>query len=402
MKASILPSFARGSVSAPPSKSMAHRALICAALAKGESILSPISLSQDMLATMDALSALGASFVRRGDTVRVQGMGVPKNQKKPLFCRESGSTLRFLLPLCLLVGERMTLCGSARLMERPLSVYEDLCREKGFLFEKGIESVTVCGKLEPGEYTVPGNISSQFITGLLFALSLLPGESRLAVTGEMESASYLDMTLSAMTSFGGRITREGQCFFIRPCQFESRSFTVEGDYSNAAFLDAFTLLGGSVSVSGLLENSLQGDRVYREFYPLLKEGCPEIDLSDCPDLAPVLIALAARFHGALFTGTRRLRIKESDRGAAMAEELAKCGGKVTLSENEIRVDSVPLAAPSQPISSHNDHRIAMAMTLILSRLGGVLEGAEAVNKSYPEFFEIIKKLGIEVKIDETE
>lgn len=398
MRLSFSPSFARGSLSAPPSKSMAHRALISAALAQGESVLSPIALSEDMLATMDCLTALGASFRREGETVFVSGMGAPKSTGKKLYCRESGSTLRFLIPLCLLTGEEFILCGAPRLLERPLGVYETLCRENGFLFERDGDGIRVAGKLRGGSYSVPGNISSQFITGLLFALSLVPEESRLEVTGGLESASYIDMTLSAMASFGVRVERKENVFLLSGKEtYQSRNFTVEGDYSNAAFLDAFTLVGGDVRVAGLTDSSLQGDRVYRDIFPLIKNGSPTVDLSDCPDLAPVLFALAAYFHGGRFTGTARLRIKESDRGAAMAEELKKCGVTLSVTDNEIIVPESKLSAPQEEIRSHNDHRIAMAMSVLLSRTGGILSGAEAVAKSYPDFFEKIKTLGIEVK-----
>ncbi len=398
MTLSFTPSFAKGRVFAPPSKSMAHRALISAALAKGESRLSPIALSEDMLATMDCLEALGATFRREGESVFVCGTGFPKNKGKALSCRESGSTLRFLIPLCLLTGEEFLLQGSPRLLERPMSVYEDLCREKGFLFERTPEGIRVAGKLGGGEYSVPGNISSQFITGLLFALSLVPEESRLVVTGEMESASYIDMTLAALSAFGVSVKREGNVFSLSGKEtFQNRDFTVEGDFSNAAFLDAFTLVGGKVEVLGLSAASLQGDRVYRDIFPLLQKTSPTVDLSDCPDLAPVLFALAAFFHGGRFTGTARLRIKESDRGGAMAEELGKCGVALEVYENEIVVPKNDLATPTEMIESHNDHRIAMAMSIILSRVGGTLSGAEAVAKSYPDFFEKIRSLGIEVK-----
>ncbi len=397
------PSFARGEVWAPPSKSMAHRGLIAAAMADGESFLSPIAPSQDMLATMDALNALGARFSREKDGILVRGIPFPENTGKALCCRESGSTLRFLLPLCLLTGEKMTFLGAPRLMERPLFVYEDLCRSRGFLYEKREESLTVQGKLTPGRYCVPGDVSSQFITGLLFALSLLPQDSCLVVTGKMESESYVSMTLFAMEEFGVKIHRRGQEFYIPGGQrYTPRQWRVEGDFSNAAFLDGFNLLGGDVKVLGLRDTSLQGDRVYREHFAAIRSGCPTIDLRDCPDLAPVLFALASYFYGARFTGTARLRLKESDRALAMKEELAKCGVEITVMENEVLVPGGALRAPTEPIFSHNDHRIAMAMALLLSRLGGEICGAGAVSKSYPEFFETIWKLGIEGIEDETE
>jgi 3-phosphoshikimate 1-carboxyvinyltransferase len=398
MKATFSPSVAKGTVMAPPSKSMAHRALIAAALAEGESFLFPVARSEDMLATIDVLNALGACITRSGEGLSVKGMGgVPCATGKELCCRESGSTLRFAIPLALLTGEPITFVGSPRLMERPLEVYEGLCRERGFFFERKGTRLTVCGRLLPGEYSIPGHISSQFVTGMLFALSLLQGPSCLRVTGTMESAPYVDMTLQAMDRFGVSVKRDGQNFFLPPSSgYRSMKTEMEGDWSNAAFLDGFSLLGGEVRVLGLWEDSLQGDRVYRFHYEALKKGFAHIDLSHCPDLGPGLMALAAACHGACFTGTKRLKIKESDRGEVMARELRKCGVAVTVGENEILVKGGSLTSPAQPISSHNDHRIAMAMSLLLSRSGGELEGAEAVNKSFPEFFDQIKTLGIEV------
>ena len=397
MKLKISPSRACGTVSAPPSKSMAHRALIAASLSAGESRLSPLAPSQDILATMDVMHGLGADFLQERDTVTVHGVSFPVPRGEVLRCRESGSTLRFAIPLCLLTGEKIVLEGSPRLMERPLSVYEELCASRGFLFQREGNRLIVKGKLEAGDYTVPGNISSQFITGLLFALSLLPGESRLRVTGRWESASYLDMTLSAMKDFGVSVAREGKDFLLQPGSYRPRIYTVEGDWSNAAFLEGFSVLGGEVSVEGLREDSLQGDRVYRRHFQGISQGFYRADLSDCPDLGPVLMVMAALFHGAAFTGTARLKIKESDRGAAMAEELKKCGVLVRLEENAVRVFPDGLHSPAETLCGHNDHRIVMALSLLLSRLGGELVGAEAVTKSYPNFFEEIRKLGIKVK-----
>lgn len=397
MKCRFVPSIARGYVQAPPSKSMAHRALFCAALADGTSRIGPIAPSEDMLATVDALSALGATFAFDGEYVTVQGAGGIHQVKDSACCRESGSTLRFCVPLCLLSGKPITLTGAGRLMARPMGVYEDLCRERGFLYRQSEEGITLCGELTPGEYAVPGNISSQFITGLLLALPLLSGDSVLRVTGQMESAAYIDMTLQAMADFGVEVTRKGSDFYISGgSSYRCRNYTVEGDYSNAAMIDGFTLLGGDVRLNGLREDSLQGDRIYRRFYEELKNGCPTLDLKDCPDLGPAVIALAAALHGAVLIGTGRLKIKESDRGAAMAAELKKCGVDLVLEENRIIVPGGKLCPPKEPITGHNDHRIVMAMGLLLSRLGGQIEGAEAVRKSFPDYFDIIRKLGIEV------
>ena len=403
MKVFFSPSLAKGSVRAPGSKSVSHRALIAASLAKGESVIGGMELSQDILATADCLRALGAKIDLDPQRSVVFGVGGVKAVDRELYCRESGSTLRFCLPLALLTGSEHALFGSRRLLDRPLDVYEALAREKGFRMEKKEECWVVQGPLEPGEYAVSGSVSSQFITGLLFALSSLEGECVVRLTTPLESASYLDLTLSVMEEFGVSVEKKEDSFLLRGSRrYLPRHYEVEADWSNAAFLDAFTSVGGSVSVLGLKEDSQQGDRAYREIIPLLETSAPTVDLSNIPDLGPILIALAAYHNGATFVGTRRLRIKESDRGEAMAQELKKCGVTVTVEENRIVVPGGQLQPPKEAIDSLNDHRIVMAMSVLLSRLGGVIKGAEAVNKSFPDFFDRIKSLGIEVKQDETE
>ena len=395
MTVNILPSLAVGSVSAPPSKSMAHRALVCGALSEGSHIAN-LAASEDITATLSCLQALGAQVSPAETGIQIGGLNlfrVPEGAV--LNCNESGSTLRFLLPLCLLSGQKITLTGTERLFSRPLSIYEDICREQGIFFSKTANSVTVCGKLKSGAYRVAGNISSQFITGLLFALPLLEGDSRLEVTGTFESASYIDLTLSALSHFGIRITRQDNVFIIPGSQrYQSADYTVEGDLSNAAFLEGFNLLGGNVCVQGIREDSLQGDRVYMQMFRALARGKKDFDLSDCPDLAPVMFALAAVCGGAVFTGTRRLKIKESDRAEAMAAELKKFGIASVIGENTVEIQKGTLSAPAEPLCSHNDHRIVMALSLLLSKTGGKIEGAQAVNKSYPDFFEVIQNLGI--------
>lgn len=396
MRLCIKPSVARGKVTAPPSKSMAHRALIAAALARGESRIGPLAGSEDIRRTAESLTALGAEIRWEGDEATVLGRGLPVHTGRELSCGESGSTLRFLLPLCLLTGEEETLLLAPRLAERPLSVYETLCRERGFLFRREGERLAVKGRLGAGEYAVPGDVSSQFITGLLYALSLLSEPSVLHVTGRLESAAYVEMTLSVLSEFGVAVRREGNDFYIPASILAPRDYRVEGDWSNAAFLEAFSYLGGKVEAEGLREDSLQGDRVCRKEFARMAEGFATVDIRQCPDLGPVFMAFAALHHGVRLTGTARLRIKESDRGQAMKQVLEALGGAVTVEENEILVEKRALFPPKEPLYGHNDHRIVMAESLLLSRLGGEIEGAQAVAKSYPDYFEVIKSLGIEV------
>lgn len=399
MQVTIYPSKAQGVVQAPPSKSVAHRALICGALTKG-CLVHNCGNSQDIEATLRCLQAMGATIERAGNDVKIGGLKPDSLvENLVLDCGESGSTLRFLLPLCLLSGKKVTLKGHGRLMERPMGVYKDLCLANGFLFEQSVNAITVCGKLQSGLFSIPGNVSSQFVTGLLFALSILSGESRVEVTGSFESASYADITVSVLSSFGVSINRAGNTFFLSAnSTYSCTEYTVEGDCSNAAFLEGFNLVGGDVKALGLSPKTPQGDWAYKQMFANLQTGKADFDLTDCPDLGPIMFALAAALDGAKFTGTARLRLKESDRCAAMAQELAKFGIVVEIEEDTVRVLPGSLTAPATTLFGHNDHRIVMALSLLCSLTGGTIVGAEAVAKSYPNFFEEIQLLGIRMSI----
>ena len=399
MIVTIEKSTAFGEMIAPPSKSMAHRYLICGANTK-ESVIENIDFSEDIKATLGCLKALGANIEIDGNTVRIGGL-LPEKELKSnkLYCGESGSTIRFIIPFCMLKDKEIVLEGTPRLFERSLSIYEEMCKAQGIKFVKDNNSVTIKGKMSSGRYTVRGDISSQFISGLMMSLPLLDGESVIDITGKSESASYLALTLKALADFGVRISKiDENTMYIKGGQtFKNRDLTVEGDYSNAAFFDAFNLFGGNVAVKGLDENSVQGDRVYKKIFPMLQKGCPKVDISDCPDLAPVLMAVSAALNGIVLTGTKRLKIKESDRSRAMAEELAKFGCKVDVEDDLVTVYPSKLQKPILPLSGHNDHRIVMAISLLCTITGGRIYGAEAVNKSLPDFFDRIKKLGIILK-----
>lgn len=400
MKVRIEKGTARGIVSAPPSKSMAHRLLICAGLSDGECIVHGISDSEDMLATMDCLRTLGVQFEKEEDTVRVSGIDIRKAAAlEKLNCRESGSTLRFFVPIALLTGKETVLAGSRRLMERPLSVYEELFSQRGITLQKTEREIRTRGSLRYGSFEMDGNVSSQFVTGLLLALPLLKGDSRIVLRPPVESRSYIDMTLSALRMFGVEAGwQEENVLYIKGNQrYHAEEVFVEGDYSNAAFFELLNLLGGQVKIENLREDSLQGDRVYEELLEALKRPDAELDLSDCPDLGPVLFAAAATGCGGKFTGTRRLKIKESNRGEAMAEELRKFGVTTEVLENEVIVGRQGLREPKEVLNGHNDHRIVMSEAVLLTQTGGVIDGAEAVSKSFPDFFEKLASLGIEVE-----
>lgn len=399
MIASFKPCRLHGQIDAPPSKSMAHRYLIGAALSGQKCILSGVDFSEDILASIDCLRALGADVTADGDVVTVDPRDFMKAEAPVLSCRESGSTLRFFIPLALCLGRTVTLRGSERLLERPLDVYEEICREKGFRFEKSKDSVTLCGCLESGSYKIRGDISSQFITGLIFALAYLGKDSELEILPPFESRSYVDLTISALRSFGAEVAFSSEYrISIKSPKWHLFSGRIEGDYSNAAFLDAFNHTGSEIDLTNLSPDSLQGDRVYSEYFDKIEGGVPTLDISDCPDLGPVLFALAALKNGAVFTGTDRLKAKESDRGAAMHEELSKLGGGLVFGDNTITVPKQALKFNGEILDGHNDHRIVMAMSVILSKTGGTIRGAEAVKKSYPRFFDDIKGLGAEVEL----
>lgn len=398
MNIKIKPCTLSGRIQAPPSKSYAHRLLICAALADGKSTVHGISESEDMCATLDCISALGVKADRIGKSVTVHA-GNRVLTGDEFSCRESGSTLRFFIPIALACGNEAVFTGTRRLMERGVGIYETLFVERDIEIEKTDESIRFCGRLTPGSYTLRGDVSSQFVSGLLFALPLLDGDSEIKVLPPVESRKYIDITIDAMRFFGVEVSEtEENTFSVRGRQsYRAKEAFVEGDWSNAAALYGFNALGGSLTIDGLNENSIQGDRACIEIINRLNCEGAVIDLSDCPDLGPVMFALAAAKNGAVFTGTRRLRIKESDRAQAMADELCKFGINVIVEENSVTIEKSTLRAPTELLDSHNDHRIVMAMTLLASLTGGEISGAEAVRKSYPDFFRVLEKAGLETE-----
>lgn len=399
MNITIKKGTASGVVSIPSSKSVAHRLLINAALTDGETIINGLSLNEDIGATIDCLKTLGAKIDYSHGRCTVHGTKDRGESPRRLHCRESGSTLRFMIPLCL-DSVKTELYGSPRLIERPHSVYGEICEKNGFLWQSDGEKITVCGGLKSGDYEVPGNISSQFITGLMLALPTLEGDSVIRLTTEPESLSYINMTVASLAAFGIVIEKRSEReWFIKGSQ-KRRSpgiINVEADESGAAFFGALNYIGGDVKLDNLNNNSCQGDRVWRLFFPMLESGRPEISIKDCPDLGPILMSLAACLNGVTLRDTARLKIKESDRGGAMAEELEKLGVKVAVEENTITVDPSGIHAPNEALDGHNDHRIVMSLAIMLTQFGGRINGAQAVSKSMPQFFTMLNSLGIETE-----
>ena len=402
MNVTITPTLLKGTITPPPSKSQAHRLIIAAALSDGVCRLSNVELSQDVQAALRCMRTLNADASSDGTVIRgcnlVDGFEVPPPEI--MDCGESGSTLRFLIPVALALQGGGKFTGHGRLMERPQGPYFDLFREKGIAcsLEDGV--LTVSGKLTPGEYALPGDVSSQFVTGLLYALPLLEGDSEIHLTTGLESRGYVDMTLDALAQFGVSVDYDGDRRFRVPGNqvYQHRDLAIEADWSNAAFWYAAWLLGCSVEAAGLNPASVQGDRVIVAFCNRLRESGPvELDVSQCPDLVPPLAAMAAlRDRETTRIGNAaRLRMKESDRLSTVTEVLTALGADI-----EEQADALVLRGKAKlpggvTVSGHNDHRIAMMAAIAATRCEKpvTITGAECVKKSYPRFWEDYEKLG---------
>lgn len=417
-KVTITPSRLAGTAQVPPSKSVAHRMLICAALAKGESLIENIVFSRDIAATVSALGQMGAVFIPEGHALRVRGTGGRISAPADMVdCGESGSTLRFLLPLFSLCGEEVVFTGAPRLFQRPLSVYADIFARQGLDYKLTGNRLKIYGKIQPGRFAVPGNISSQFISGLLFALSCLKEQSCICITGKYESESYVELSVSVLEKFGIKINKniDNQMVIPGGQRYVAGSWPVEGDWSQAAALMAIGALGEGLWVTGLEAASRQGDRIMIEILKKCgvnvvwengalwagpgKEGLHspgQVDLADCPDLGPVLCAFLLFCRGETeLTGAGRLRLKESDRIACVEEELRKFGAQISSTEDRIFITGGTLRE-GPPAYCHNDHRIAMALAVLAlgAKIPLEMQGADAVAKSWPTFFHDLAKLGL--------
>lgn len=399
MRVTIHPGRLRGHVQAPPSKSHAHRALICAALADGETLLTGAGASKDIEATARCLTALGASVAPEGDGLRVRPIDAPRKNAL-LDCGESGSTLRFLLPLCALLDCGATLTGHGRLPERPNGPLLNALRAHGAAFAAEGLPLTVSGGLRGGEYRLPGDVSSQFFTGLLLALPLLAEDSELVADTPLESAPYIDLTLSAMRAFGVSVEKTPRGFRVpghQRYQTPGR-VRVEGDWSGAAFWLAANALGSAVTVEGLDPASAQGDRAAQTLFS--PEALDAVDVRDVPDLMPALAAVMAAVPGRhRITGAARLRIKESDRLRAMAEALRALGGCAEEAPDGLVVEGSALWGGT--VDGCGDHRVVMSAAVLATACQGpvTILGAEAADKSYPGFFADFAALGGNVHVE---
>ncbi len=401
MKLKLYKSKLNGEVIAPPSKSYAHRFIIASCLAKKASKIENIIFSDDILATLHCVKALGGSYYKEQNRITM----LAKHKKKeiiPLFhCLDSGSTLRFFIPLALINYEESIFVCSEQLLNRGVSLYQEIFKNQDIAFERRKKCFRVKGNLKPGVFEVRGDISSQYLTGLLFALPLLEGESVIKIIPPIYSKSYLDMTQDVLKQYKIDFEFQDNEIKIKGKQvYKARNHKVEGDYSNTSFLAAFNYFDNNIVINGLNLNSLQGDKLYQEYFKILDKQNAVIDLANCIDLGPILFVFAALKHGATFINVDRLKNKESDRIASMQEELNKIGCELEISSNQVIVHQAKLKIPKEEFNSHGDHRIAMALSLISTQFDIIINQAESVSKSYPNYFNELKRLG--ARIDEME
>ena len=416
MRARITPAkIDSGNITIPPSKSLAHRAIICACLAPGRSVISNIDYSVDIRATIEGMRHLGASIKEYKDTLFIDGIETFQYDGDVVNCHESGSTLRFFLPLFSLTGKRATFSGSKRLIERPQNVYEMLFQEQGIDFVRKYPNIIIDGRLKPGELTLKGNVSSQFITGLLFALPLLEADSKIHIEPPFESRSYVDLTIQMLKRF--QIIVEYEDAYTLAIkgnqQYQPTDVLVEGDYSQLVFWASLGVLNHSVETHGLDLHSLQGDKKTIDIFQSMNAGikvlddgyqfCPGtlngtvIDLNDCPDLGPMLFALATQANGkTTFQNAGRLRIKESDRIKAMETELKKLGCSISSTFGTVTITGPVKLQGNVTLHGHNDHRIVMALSILATIADEpiTIDDAQAISKSYPGFFKDLASCGI--------
>ena len=409
--------IAGGEISLPASKSLSHRAILAASLSNGVSVLHHPGTNKDILATRSAMEHFGVRFEERREDLYVYGVERLQYDGEAIDCNESGSTLRFLIPIAALQDKTVIFTGRGRLMERPQTVYKQLFHERGMRFEKAGNLLYVGGGLQGGEFKARGDISSQFFTGLLYALPLTERDSTLTILPPFESESYVNLTMDVLHRAGIRIHRQGLVYSIQGGQhYEPIDYAVSGDDSQMAFFASLACIAGvPITVHHVDHASHQCDHIIpdiiRNFGGVVEEvedgyrfmgdrlhGI-HVDLADCPDLGPVLFALATQVEGeTVFTHCERLRIKESDRIACMEEELHKLGCDIHSDGGTVIVKGKTDIRGGVKLDGHNDHRIVMALSVLCAVCEKPVEicGAEAIEKSYPAFFEDLKQCGVQV------
>ncbi len=394
----ITPSKLCGSVNVPSSKSFAHRQIICAALSNGKSIVSNVSVSQDIEATVRAMNALGADVTINGNTVTANPFKGIADSTLPVTidCGESGSTLRFIIPIAAALGVKATFTGRGKLPVRPLTPYVTELSKNGIDFGSynGILPMTISGKLTSGRYEIAGDISSQFITGLILGLSLTDGRSEIVLTSHLQSKPYVDITVESLKMFGVQVTETANGYEIVGGQgFKACNCEVEGDFSQAAFFYVANALGSSVAMPNMPGISVQGDSIIRKVCE--EKSAFELDCSDIPDIVPIMSVFASTLNGTTkLQNVGRLRIKESDRIETTIGLLKALGGNAWCDDDALCVEGVGKLIGGT-VDSHNDHRIAMsaAIAATICKEDVIIKDAGCVKKSYPRFFEDYNELG---------
>lgn len=420
MKVKIYPSKCSGEVTLPPSKSMAHRAIICASLANGKSKIENIAYSDDIIATIQGMRKLGAIITEDNNTLYIEGVKNFSNLKENIIeCNESGSTLRFFIPIFSLTNQKIEFRGRNRLLQRPQKIYEEIFKSQNLLYLQDDEKIEISGKLKATNYTIRGDISSQFISGLLFTLPLLEKDSTIKIIPPFESKSYIDLTIEMLNRFGIEIEfLDELTIFIKGNQhYTSTDYYVEGDFSQLGFFAVLGAINNDLTCKGLNTKSKQGDK---EIVDILKKchidveilengysffkGTPQsynINLENCPDLGPILTVLSAYGNGNFkIYNAHRLRYKESDRIEAMEVELKKLGVDINSDQDSIYITGKRNYTSCNEVFGHKDHRIVMSLAIFATILDKplIIDGAEAISKSYPNFFEDLKKLNIKLEI----
>lgn len=421
MEVKIYPSQVQGSIQIPSSKSLSHRAILCAGLADKTSTITNLFYSKDIEATMQCIQNLGAKIHKDPTSCRIQGTSIFQQAKDYICpCNESGSTLRFLIPIGALTSHVGTFTGKGRLLQRPMTIYEKIFRDQGLFYLQEEDQIQIQGPLKPQHFTLPGNISSQFISGLLLALPLLEGSSTITIQEPYESRSYVDLTIQMLRRFGITIKEKENQYFIpgRQC-YRSQDIAIEGDASQMAFFGVLACLNHELTFSNMNPESIQGDRVILEHLKTAgstihfdathltiskcRPQAQRIDLTNCPDLGPILCVLASFSKGTTtIYNAQRLRLKESDRILAMETELKKWGVPIYTTNDTITIHGKKTYEKEELvfIDSHNDHRIAMAMTIfgLCAKSPSIIQNAQAIEKSYPNFFQDIQSIHGKVEI----
>ena len=418
MDVKIYPSKISGRVKVPSSKSVVHRALIASSLSSKESIISNVDFNEDIYATISALKSLGAKITTTDNTISIVGFDLSnKLDVVEIDANESGSTLRFIIPLASYLANKVIISGSERLMERPLNIYQDLYIDENLIFKDGAKK-EIIGSLSGGHYQIDGSVSSQFISGLMFLLPILAQDSKIEVLPPFESKPYVDLTIETLKKYNINITSKGDTYFIKGGQsYLPYNLSAEGDYSQAAFFAVLGAINNEVVIENLNLDSVQGDRAILAMLLSLNVKIEEldqavkvyksnassktIDIANTPDLGPILCVLGLFSEAYIkLINVKRLRIKESDRLLAIKSQLEKIGAKVILEENSITIFKLDKFLDKEiVVSGENDHRIVMAMAIAATSLKAplIINGADAINKSYPNFFNDLSNLGVKVE-----